>query len=347
MNRLDHITITQPDDWHIHLRDGDALARTVPDAARQFHRVICMPNLVPPVKTVAEAEAYRARIMAHVPEGVAFDPRMVLYFTDQTAPDEIQRIRDSDGVQAVKLYPAGATTNSASGVRDIRTVYPVIAEMERLQVPLLIHGEVTDAHVDIFDREKQFIDDVLAPLLREFPQLKLVLEHITTRDAAQFVLAQGTQVAATITPQHLLLNRNDLLVGGMRPHLYCLPILKRQLHQQTLIDVATSGNPKFFLGTDSAPHAQSKKETACGCAGCYSAPYALSLYAQAFDQAGRLDRLEGFAAWYGADFYGLPRNTTLVTLKRQPQQIAEQLDYLPNDPLVPLLAGQQLEWSLA
>ena len=344
---MDRITLIQPDDWHIHLRDGIALKRTVPDAAKQFHRVICMPNLVPPVKTVADAHAYRQRIMKHVPSGVEFDPRMVLYFTDSTTVRDIQDIAQSDSVQAIKLYPAGATTNSANGVSDISKVYSVIEQLEADQIPLLVHGEVTHREVDIFDREKYFLDEILYPLLKRFPRLKLVLEHITTRDAAQFVLAQGEHVAATITPQHLLFNRNDLLVGGIRPHFYCLPILKRRLHQETLLDVATSGNPKFFLGTDSAPHALSKKEAACGCAGCYSAPYALALYAQAFDQVGKLDRLEGFASYFGADFYGLARNQTTVTLQRHPQSIAQQLDYLPDDPVVPLWAGEQIEWSYA
>ena len=343
---MDRLTLTQPDDWHIHLRDGEALARTVPDAARQFNRVICMPNLVPPVKTVAEAELYRARIMQHVPEDLNFDPRMVLYFTHHTTTDEVKRIKDSTNVQAIKLYPAGATTNSANGVSDIKVVYPVIAEMERLQVPLLIHGEVTDHHVDIFDREKYFLDQVLSPLLHDFPSLKVVLEHITTQDAAQFVLAQGQHVAATITPQHLLFNRNDMLVGGMRPHFYCLPILKRQTHQHALLEAATSGNPKFFIGTDSAPHAQSKKETACGCAGCYSAPYAIELYAQAFEQVGKLEQLEAFAGHFGADFYGLARNTSTITLIRQSHTIAERLAYLPNDDIIPLHAGQTLNWSV-
>lgn len=343
---MDTLTLLQPDDWHTHLRDGDSLKRTVPDLARQFHRAICMPNLVPPVKTVEDAQAYRERIMAHVPEGVAFDPRMVLYFTDFTSPDEVKKIKQSEHVNAIKLYPAGATTNSDNGVSDIRKVYPVIEQLEAQQVPLLIHGEVTDSHVDIFDREKRFLDEVLTPLLRQFPKLKLVLEHITTADAAQFVLDQGRNVAATITPQHLLFNRNDMLVGGIKPHFFCLPILKRKTHQTTLLEVATSGNPKFFLGTDSAPHAQSKKENACGCAGCYSAPYAIELYAQAFDQMNKLNKLEGFASHFGADFYGLPRNTQTITLIRQPQKIAERLPYLPHDDIIPLYAGQQIEWSV-
>ena len=265
---LNTLTLLQPDDWHAHLRDGLALKRTVPDLAKQFARAICMPNLVPPVKTVEEALAYRERILAHVPEGLHFDPRMVLYFTDHTPPDEVRKIKDSEFVNAIKLYPAGATTNSDNGVSDIRKVYAVIEQLEEHQVPLLLHGEVTHNHVDIFDREKRFLDEILSPLLKQFPKLKVVLEHITTSDAANFVLEQDRNVAATITPQHLLFNRNDMLVGGVKPHFYCLPILKRQTHQTTLLEVATSGNPKFFLGTDSAPHAQNAKENACGCAGC-------------------------------------------------------------------------------
>ncbi|SDB92789.1 dihydroorotase [Acinetobacter boissieri] len=341
---MNTITLTQPDDWHAHLRDGKALERTVPDLASQFHRAICMPNLVPPVKTVEEALAYRARIMAHVPEGVAFDPRMVLYLTDHTSPDEIQKIKHSEHVNAVKLYPAGATTNSANGVSDIRNVYAVLEQLEKYQIPLLLHGEVTHSHIDIFDREKRFLDEVLQPVIQQFSDLKIVLEHITTADAAQFVLAQGRKVAATITPQHLLFNRNDMLVGGIKPHFYCLPILKRQSHQTTLLEVATSGNPKFFLGTDSAPHAQDAKENACGCAGCYSAFTAIELYAQAFDQVGKIERLEGFSSHFGADFYGLPRNTQQITLVKEDFVIPESFDYLEDQKIIPLLAGKTLQW---
>ncbi|MBF7690192.1 MULTISPECIES: dihydroorotase [Acinetobacter] len=341
---MNTITLTQPDDWHAHLRDGLALERTVPDLAQQFARAICMPNLVPPVKTVDEAIAYRNRIMQHVPEGNPFDPRMVLYFTDQTLPSEIAKIKASDCVNAIKLYPAGATTNSDNGVSDIRKVYAVIEEMEKHQIPLLLHGEVTHKHVDIFDREKRFLDEVLSPLIQQFPDLKIVLEHITTSDAANFVLEQSKKVAATITPQHLLFNRNDMLVGGIKPHFYCLPILKRQTHQSTLLDVATSGSPKFFLGTDSAPHAQDAKENACGCAGCYSAPTAIELYAQAFDQVGKIDRLEGFASHFGADFYGLPRNTSTITLKKEDQVIPASLSYLEDQQIIPLYAGQTIQW---
>ena len=341
---MNTITLIQPDDWHAHLRDGLALQRTVPDLAKQFSRAICMPNLVPPVKTVEEAEAYRERIMAHVPEGVNFDPRMVLYFTDQTSPEEVKKIKASAHVNAIKLYPAGATTNSDNGVSDIRKVYAVIEQLEEQQLPLLLLCEFTHNHVDIFDREKRFLDEVLSPLLQQFPNLKLVLEHITTSEAAQFVLEQGRNVAATITPQHLLFIRNDMLVGGVKPHFYCLPILKRQTHQQTLLEVATSGNPKFFLGTDSAPHSKNTKENACGCAGCYSAPTAIELYAQAFDQVGRIDRLEGFASFFGADFYGLPRNTNTITLVKEEQIIPTSLDYLDGEQIIPLYAGKTIQW---
>lgn len=343
---MNTITLLQPDDWHAHLRDGLALKRTVPDLAKQFSRAICMPNTVPPVKTVEEALAYRQRILSHVPEGVHFDPRMVLYFTDQTSPDEVLKIKQSEHVNAIKLYPAGATTNSDNGVSDIRKVYAVIAQMEEQQVPLLLHGEVTHQHVDIFDREKRFLDEVLVPLLRQFPKLKLVLEHITTSEAAHFVLEQGRNVVATITPQHLLFNRNDMLVGGVKPHFYCLPILKRQSHQKVLLDVATSGNPKFFIGTDSAPHATHTKENACGCAGCYSASIALPLYAQAFESVGKLDKLEGFTSIHGAKFYGLPINSDKVTLVREPWQVPEHYPYLDGKDLTPLMAGQTLDWKV-
>ena len=345
-NAAQTITITQPDDWHIHLRDGLALARTVPDIARVFNRVICMPNLVTPVTTVEAANAYRARIMAHVPQNVQFDPRMALYLTDTTNPAEIAKIKQSEFVQAVKYYPAGATTNSQSGVTDLAKVYDVIAQMEEHGVHFLLHGEVTHDEIDIFDREKRFVDDVLEPLLTRFPKLKIVLEHITTADAAAFVQAQGANVGATITPQHLLFNRNHMLVGGIHPHFYCLPILKRQTHQAALITAATSGNPKFFLGTDSAPHAQDKKENACGCAGCYTAPIAIELYAEVFEQANALDKLEGFASFYGADFYGLPRNTQTITLVKQSQQVPNSYPYFETQQLVPLRAGETLTWSV-
>lgn len=343
---INALTLIQPDDWHIHLRDGAALATTVPHAASQFHRVICMPNLVPPVKTTAEALAYRERIMAHVPTGVSFDPLMVLYLTDNTRADEIATAYNSGQVKAVKLYPAGATTNSADGVTNIKNCYAVLDEMEKVGMPLLVHGEVTHNDIDIFDREKRFIDDVMSLLVENFPKLKVVFEHITTADAADFVIAQPANVAATITPQHLLYNRNHLLVGGVKPHFYCLPILKRQNHQKVLLEVATSGNPKFFLGTDSAPHARHAKEAACGCAGCYSAPMALSLYASAFESVQKLDKLEGFASRFGPQFYGLPINTNTITLVKQPFAVPASYPYLDGKDIVPLSAGQTLAWQV-
>lgn len=339
------LTITRPDDWHIHLRDGAYLPRTVADAAQQFHRAIVMPNLVPPVSNTAEAQSYRERINAARPAGSDFEPLMVLYLTDNTDPAEMAIAKASGFVHACKLYPAGATTNSSSGVTDIKKIYPVIAAMEKAGLPLLLHGEVTDNYIDIFDREAVFIERTLQPLTRDFPALKIVLEHITTRDAVAFVKDASQQVAATITAHHLLLNRNDMLVGGIRPHLFCLPILKRDIHQQALLEAATSSNPKFFLGTDSAPHAQHKKETACGCAGCYTALHALELYAEVFDRAGKLDKLEGFASFFGADFYGLPRNTDSITLIEQEQTVVNSLQF-GDEALVPLLAGDTLGWSL-
>lgn len=338
------LTLTRPDDWHIHLRDGAYLSRTVADAARQFHRAIVMPNLVPPVMTTAQAGSYRERIVAARPPNSDFQPLMVLYLTDNTDPADIVTAKASGWVHAGKLYPAGATTNSDSGVTDIRKIYPVIAAMERVGLPLLLHGEVTDADIDIFDREAVFIERTLIPLLREFPALSVVLEHITTTEAAAFVSQAPPQVAATITAHHLLFNRNDMLAGGIRPHYYCLPILKRNTHQHALLRAATSGSHKFFLGTDSAPHAQHKKETACGCAGCYTALHALELYAEAFDQAGQLDKLEGFASHFGPDFYGLPRNTTQVTLVETPITVPHTLHF-GDESLVPLLAGHTLRWQ--
>ena len=299
------LTLRRPDDWHVHLRDGPVLASVVPDTATRFGRAIVMPNLKPPVTTVAAAGAYRERIMAALPPGVGFEPLMTLYLTDNAASRRSRRPRRGI-VYAVKYYPAGATTNSDSGVTDIGRAYPALAEMERAGLPLLLHGEVTDQDVDVFDRERVFVETVLPRILRDFPALKVVLEHITTREAAEFVLAAPAQVGATITPQHLLYNRNALFAGGIRPHHYCLPILKRESHRATLVAAATSGNPKFFLGTDSAPHARHTKEHACGCAGCYSAPAAIELYAEVFDLAGALDRLEAFASLHGPAFYGLP-----------------------------------------
>ncbi len=347
------ISIIQPDDWHIHLRDEQALTTTVAHASENFNRVICMPNLVPPVKTTKQAISYRQRIMDTLhsvdvskERKSAFNPRMVLYLTDKTEPEDIILAKQSEVVQAVKLYPAGTTTNSADGVTDLKNCYPVLEEMQKQGLPLLVHGEVTHTDVDIFDREKRFLDEVLAPLLVKFPQLKLVVEHITTKDSAQFVLAQNDNIGATITPQHLLFNRNHLLVGGVKPHFYCLPILKRNLHQQALLEVATSGNPKFFLGTDSAPHATHLKENSCGCAGCYSASIALPLYSTAFDQVGKIDKLNDFAGRFGAEFYGLPINQQTITLKKSPMTIPSHYNYLDDKTLTPLMAGETLEWSI-
>ncbi len=338
------LSLTRPDDWHIHLRDQRALLHTVPDAARVFGRAIIMPNLVPPVLDTEQALAYRERILAQRPADSGFEPLMVLYLTDTTSPEEIARARAA-GIVACKLYPAGATTNSASGVTDINKVYPALEAMEREGMLFLLHGEVTDTEIDIFDREQVFIDRTLAQLARDFPNLKMVLEHITTRDAAQFVAEAGANIAATITAHHLLYNRNHMLVGGIKPHYYCLPILKRNTHQQALIEAATSGSPKFFLGTDSAPHAQSAKENACGCAGCYTAYAAIELYAEAFDAVGALDKLEAFSSHYGPDFYGLPRNTDTITLIRENWTVPNNLP-LGDTQLVPLRAGETLQWRL-
>ncbi|MBD2858824.1 dihydroorotase [Spongiibacter sp. KMU-158] len=340
------LDITRPDDWHIHLRDGLALKHTVGDASRYFGRVIVMPNLTPPIRNLSEAKAYHGRISAEIPaSNTHFQPLMVLYLTDNTSPADIAEAAQSGLVYACKLYPAGATTNSDSGVTDIEKLSPVLAAMEEHKLPLLVHGEVTDAEIDIFDREAAFIDRHLRPIVSRFPALKVVLEHITTADAAAFVSDSPSNVAATITAHHLLYNRNHMLAGGIRPHYYCLPILKRNTHQQALIAAATSGSPKFFLGTDSAPHIQSKKETSCGCAGCYTAHAAIELYAEAFEQANALDKLEAFASFYGPDFYGLPRNTDTITLSKTAWQVAEQLP-LGDDVLRPLRAGETLHWQV-
>lgn len=341
------LTITRPDDWHLHLRDDSALAAVLPDTARRFGRAIVMPNLRPPVTTVAQAAAYRGRILAALPPDLKFEPLMTLYLTDNTQPAEIERARSSGFVRAVKLYPAGATTNSDAGVTDIQKVYPVLEAMAACNMVLCVHGEVTHAGVDIFDRERVFIDRTLAPLAARFPGLRIVFEHITTREAAQFVTAAGANVGATITAHHLLLNRNAIFVGGIRPHHYCLPVLKRETHREALVAAATSGSPKFFLGTDSAPHSRSAKEAACGCAGCYTAHAGIELYAEVFEAAGALDRLEGFASFNGPDFYGLPRNDDSITLVRDAWVVPEALDYLADDPLVPLRAGEQIGWRLA
>ena len=340
------LTLTRPDDWHLHLRDGPALAAVVGDTARRFARAIVMPNLRPPVTTVAQAAAYRERILAAVPPGLTFTPLLTLYLTDNTPPGEIDAARASGFVHAVKLYPAGATTNSDAGVTDLAKCDATLARMAELGLPLLVHGEVTDPAVDVFDREAAFIDTVLKPLLARHPRLRLVLEHITTADGIAFVEARGANVAGTLTAHHLLLNRNAIFAGGIRPHHYCLPVLKRETHRRALLAAATSGSPMFFLGTDSAPHARSTKEAACGCAGCYTAHAGIELYAEAFDSVGALDKLEGFASHFGADFYGLPRNAERITLRRAAWTVPARLDYLEGDPLVPLRAGEAIAWTL-
>lgn len=341
----DRLTLLRPDDWHIHLRDGEALGRTVADASRQFARAIVMPNLVPPVRTLADAEAYHGRILAALPAGRRFQPLLTLYLTDDSDPEEIRRAQASGLVRGVKLYPAGATTHSDAGVTDLEKVYPVLEAMGEVGLPLSVHGEVTRPEVDIFDREKRFIDEKLLPLVERFRDLKVIFEHITTGDAATYVQEAPRRVAATITPQHLLFNRNHMLVGGIRPHFFCLPILKRNTHQQALLKAATSGNPKFFLGTDSAPHPKQAKESACGCAGCYSAHAAIELYAEAFERQNALDKLEGFASLHGPDFYGLPHNQEHISLRREPWTTPRQLDF-GADQLVPLWAGERLNWRL-
>ena len=340
------ITIARPDDWHLHLRDGEALATVLPHSARQFARAIIMPNLRPPVTTVAAAAEYRQRILGALPEGARFEPLMTLYLTDNTPVDEIRRAADSGFVKAVKLYPAGATTNSDAGVTDLLKCDAVLAEMEKLGLPLLVHGEVTDPAIDIFDRENIFIETVMQPLLARHPGLRVVFEHITTKDAAEFVVAASDNVAATITAHHLLYNRNAIFSGGVRPHYYCLPVLKRETHRAALVRAASSGNRKFFLGTDSAPHAKGAKEAACGCAGCYTAHAALELYAEAFEAAGALDRLEAFASFNGPDFYRLPRNSGTVTLEKLSWQTPEAFPYVGGDTLLPLRAGETLSWKL-
>ena len=343
---MQSITLTRPDDWHLHLRDGAEMAAVLPDSAARFARAIIMPNLKPPITTVELARAYRDRIVAALPNGMHFTPLMTLYLTDSTSPVEIERAKASGFVHAVKLYPAGATTHSQSGVTDLAKVADVLATMEAIGLPLLIHGEVTDSDVDVFDREQVFIERLLRPLVVRYPKLRLVLEHITTKQAADFVMAAGPNVAATITAHHLLLNRNALFQAGIRPHHYCLPVLKREEHRLALVRAATSGNPKFFLGTDSAPHAKHTKEHACGCAGVYTANAALELYAEAFDAVGALDNLEGFASFFGADFYGLPRNLEQVTLTRTATAVAAELAF-GNHTLVPFRAGENIAWSIS
>jgi dihydroorotase len=340
------ITITKPDDWHLHLRDGDAMKAVLPDTARRFARAIVMPNLRPPVTTTAAAGAYRDRILAALPPGSSFSPLMTLYLTDNTRPQEIRVAKSGGFVHAVKYYPAGATTNADAGVSDIRKCFAAFEIMAEVGMPLLIHGETTDAGVDVFDREKVFIERTLISLVQRFPRLKIVVEHITTANAVKFVLSAPDTVAATITAHHLLLNRNEMFRGGIRPHHYCLPLLKREEHRQALVRAATSGNPRFFLGTDSAPHARHEKETGCGCAGIYSAHGGIELYAEAFEAAGMLEKLEGFAAFFGADFYGLPRNRELITLKNRSWLVPEELRY-GSDTLVPLRGGSSIAWQIA
>lgn len=344
----DKLMLTRPDDWHLHLRDGNAMRSVLPDTARRFARAIVMPNLKPPVVTTAQAADYRARILSALPQELAgqFEPLMTLYLTDATAPDEITRAKESGIVQGIKLYPAGATTHSDDGVTDIARCGAALAQMEKLDMPLLVHGEVTDPAVDIFDREKIFIDRMLIPLQQRFPGLRIVFEHITTREAVEFVQSASGRIAATITPHHLMLNRNALFTGGLRPHHYCLPVLKREIHRQALVAAATGGHARFFLGTDSAPHPVSGKESACGCAGIYSAHAAIEFYAEVFEQAGRLSRLEAFASFHGPDFYGLPRNTGQISLIKQSWQIPEQVAF-GEQTLIPLRAGEQARWKLA
>ncbi len=339
------ITITRPDDWHLHLRDGAALASVLPHSARQFARAIVMPNLKPPVTTTALAAAYRDRIVAALPAGMAFEPLMTLYLTDNTDPDEILRAKDSGFIHAVKLYPAGATTNSDFGVTDLRKCYKVLEAMQEVGMPLLVHGEVTDQDIDLFDREAVFIERVMRPLRRDLPALPIVFEHITTRDAAQYVAEADGPIAATITAHHLLYNRNEIFKGGINPHYYCLPVLKREEHRLALVTAATSGDERFFLGTDSAPHAIGAKETACGCAGCYTALHAMEMYAEAFEQAGALDQLEAFASFNGPAFYNLPRNEGTITLTRESWTLPATVP-MGDTQLVPLNGGQQINWKM-
>lgn len=342
---MQSITLIRPDDWHLHVRDGEALEAVVPHTAERFGRALIMPNLKPPVTTTEQALAYRERILAAVP-GSRFDPLMSLYLTDNLPPDEIDRAKASGKIIAVKLYPAGATTNSDAGVTSIDKVYPVLERMEALGMVLCVHGEATGNDVDVFDREHVFIERVLSPLVRRFPKLRVVFEHITTAEAAQFVRAAGANVAATVTAHHLLLNRNAIFAGGIRPHHYCLPVLKRETHRRALVEAVTSGNPRFFLGTDSAPHARSTKEAACGCAGCYTAHAGIELYAEAFEAAGALEKLEAFASLNGPAFYGMAPNADTITLQRESWTVPESYGYLGGDPLVPLRAAESVAWKL-
>jgi dihydroorotase len=342
---MDRVTLIRPDDWHLHLRDGAALGAVLADSARRFARAIVMPNLKPAVRTTQQALGYRERILAALPDGTRFEPLMTLYLTDDTPPEEIMRARVSGHVHGVKLYPAGATTHSDEGVSRISRCFHTLEKMQELGMPLLVHGEATGPEIDVFDREKAFIEEVLSPLVARFPDLKIVLEHITTRDAVQFVEVTGPNIAATVTAHHLLMNRNALFMGGIRPHHYCLPVLKREEHREALVEAATSGNAKFFLGTDSAPHARTAKEAACGCAGIYTAHAGIELYAIAFEEAGALDRLEGFASRFGPQFYGLPPNEDRVTLVREPWTVPQSMSF-GSDELVPLRAGETISWKL-
>lgn len=343
---MEKLIITRPDDWHIHLRDNEFLATTVTDVARYFGRAIVMPNLKPPITSCAQAMAYRQRILAQLNPSSGFDPLMTLYLTDNTSAEEIADACDNRHIHAIKYYPAGATTNSDAGVTRLENCYPLLEIMAERGLPLLLHGEVTDSDIDIFDREQVFIERTLAPLSQRFPNLKIVMEHITTADAVQFVQEAPATIAATVTVQHLLFNRNDMLAGGIRPHFYCLPILKRNRHQQAILHAVTGGSRKFFLGTDSAPHIKETKETSCGCAGCYTAPAAIELYANIFEQMNALEHLEGFASHYGPDFYGLPRNSDQITLVKQPWQIPSQVA-VGNHQLIPLLAGETINWQVS
>ena len=341
---LKSITITRPDDWHLHLRDGEGLNSVLPHTARQFARAIIMPNLRPPVTSTEQALAYRERIMACLPQGLAFEPLMTLYMTNNTSPEEIRRAKDSGLVHAVKLYPAGATTNSDAGVTDLKFCYKALETMQELGIPLSMHGEVTDPDVDIFDREAVFIDKVLLPLRRDLPELRIVFEHITTKEAAQYVESAAGDIGATITPHHLLYNRNAIFQGGIRPHYYCLPVLKREVNRKALVAAATGNSNRFFSGTDSAPHPKELKEHSCGCAGCYTALHAMELYAQAFDHAGALDSLEAFTSFNGADFYRLPRNQDKITLKRESWIIPDSVPF-GDTSVVPLAGGETIEWK--
>jgi dihydroorotase len=339
------LTITRPDDWHLHLRDGATMASVLPHTARQFGRAIVMPNLKPPVTTVAAAQAYRERILAALPQGMAFEPLMTLYLTNNTSPDEIRRAAETDFVHAVKLYPAGATTNSDAGVTDLANCYKVLEVMQEVGMPFLVHGEVTDQDIDLFDREAVFIERIMRPLRKSFPALNIVFEHITTKDAAQYVAEAEGPIAATITAHHLLYNRNEIFKGGIRPHYYCLPVLKREEHRLALVTAATSGDERFFLGTDSAPHAQGAKEAACGCAGCYTALHAMELYAEAFQRAGALDKLEAFASLNGPAFYGLEPNQDKITLQREQWTLPESLPF-GDQQVIPLNAGEIINWKM-